>query len=123
MLARQAHRIVKSRAVCHQRGGRQDAAVMRLDDAFIHVRREAEIVRIHHQLFSRAQNSFSWMVRNFLGFACMSFSSPWISRVAPLSVSYNCGLVTNCPKVPWPELIRSTVELSLPTRALIWTAS
>ena len=52
MLAGQAHSIVECRAVRHQRGGGQDAVAMRLHDAFVHVRREAEIVRVHYQLFA-----------------------------------------------------------------------
>src|SRR5436305_1602010 len=68
-------------------GGGEDAVAVRLDNAFVDVRREAEIVRVHHQLFACYQNSLSWMVRNFLGFARMSFISDCISRVAPLSVS------------------------------------
>jgi hypothetical protein len=32
---------------------------MRLDDAFVHVLRESEVVRVHHQLFARGQNSLS----------------------------------------------------------------
>jgi len=48
---------------------------MRLDDTRVHVGREAEIVGINDQLFAADQNNVSLMVRNFLGFARMSFAS------------------------------------------------
>ena len=48
---------------------------MRLDNSLVHIRREAEIVGIDHQLFTRGQNSASLMVRNFFGFARMSLAS------------------------------------------------
>ena len=77
---RQPHRIVERRAVGHQRGGGQNAVAMRLHDALVHVRREAEIVRVDHQLFATRQNSFSRMVRNFLGLARMSLQQATGSR-------------------------------------------
>ena len=85
--ARQPHGVFKGFAVGHQRGGGQNAAAVRFHDALVDVRRETEIVGIHHQLFSRGQNRVNRMVRNFLGLARMSFASDWNSRVAPLSDS------------------------------------
>ena len=52
-LARQPHRVLEGLAVGHQRGRGQNAVAVRFHDARVHVRREAEIVRVHHQLFAR----------------------------------------------------------------------
>ena len=84
---RQAQGVLERRAVGHQGGGGENAAAMRFHDALVHVRREAEIVRVDYQLFSGAQNRVSRMVRNFLGLARMSLASDWNSLVAPLSDS------------------------------------
>lgn len=48
---------------------------MRLHNAPVHIGSEAEVIRIDYQLFSHTQNNFNWMVRNFLGLACMSLAS------------------------------------------------
>jgi hypothetical protein len=49
---------------------------MRPHDAFVHIARETEIVRVDDQLF---QNSDSLMRRNFFGLERKSFISPCIS--------------------------------------------
>ena len=60
-----AHRVVKGVAVGHQRGRGENAAAVRLHDAFVHVRREAEIVGIDHQLpLSPSKEFQSGCVRN-----------------------------------------------------------
>src|SRR5581483_11736541 len=106
---RPAERVVEGGAVGHQGGGGEDAAAVGLDDAFVHVRGKAEIVGVDDQLFAGGQKIVSLMVRNFLGLARMSLASDWNSRVAPFIASYNCGFTTNCPRLPCPALMRSTV--------------
>src|SRR5438105_3878349 len=123
MLSGQAYSVVEGAAIRHQRGRGENAMAVRFHDSFIHVLRETEVVGVYHQLFARGQNSLSWILRNFLGLARMSFISACISRVAAFSVSYSCGLTTNCPSAPCPELMRSTVEFSFDTSEFNWVWS
>src|ERR1017187_99613 len=114
---RQPYRVVEGLPVGHHRGRCQDAAAMRFHNPLVHIRREPKVIRIDNQLFSSAQNIFSWIVRNFLGLARTSFISKCISPVAAFSESKSCGLVSNCPTVPCPALILSTNPVSLSSSA------
>ena len=80
----------------------------------VDVRREAEIVGVHHQLFpARSKQRQPDASGTSSGLARMSLASDWNSRVAPFSESYSCGFTTSCPSVPCPELILSMVVLNL----------
>jgi len=70
------HRVIEGRAVRHQGSRRENPFAMRPHDAFVHIARETEIVRVDDQLF---QNSDSLMRRNFFGLERKSFISPCIS--------------------------------------------
>jgi len=60
---------------------------MRFHNALVHVRREAEIVGVDYQLFSRLKiGSVEWSGISW-GSPRMSLASDWISLVAPLSDS------------------------------------
>src|ERR1700683_382926 len=115
---RDADGVVKRIAIGHQRGSGENAGAVRFEDAEVHFRRESKIVGIHDEPLT--QKMASLMRRNFLGLARMSLASAWNSRMAPFMASYNCGLTSNCPRVPWPEVMRSMVLSSLAARVLKW---
>ena len=69
---RQPYRVVECVAIRHERGGGKNAVAVGFDNAGIHIGREAKIIRIHNKAF---QKRVSRMVRNFFGFARMSFAS------------------------------------------------
>src|SRR5580704_6407343 len=82
-LARQPYRIVEGCAIGHQRSGGENTAAVRVHNSAVHIGGETEIVRVDYQLFARTQNICSWIVRNFLGLARMSFTSDCASAVVP----------------------------------------
>ena len=67
----------------HERGGRDDAFLVRFQDALIHAAGETEVVRVDDQPPAPVQKSPSLMLRNFLGLARKSFIRVRISWVAP----------------------------------------
>ena len=84
MLSCQFDRVLKRRAVGHQRSRSQNALGVRIDDPPIHVARVPEVIGIDDQPL---QNKASLIRRNFFGFARMSLIRSCISRVAPFRVS------------------------------------
>src|SRR5580693_7901628 len=106
ILARQFHGVVEGGASGHDGGSSENPVAVSLDDAFVDVASEAEIVGVGNQ---QSQNIASLMRRNFFGLARKSFIRRCISRVVPLRLSYNCGLTSSCPSVPCPALILSSM--------------
>ena len=81
---RQLYSVVERGSIGHQRRRSQDPVAVRLDDAFVHIGGESEIIRVDEQ---PSQNIPSLMRRNFFGLARMSLRRLCASRVAPLSES------------------------------------
>src|SRR5206468_11292621 len=91
-LLRERDRVVKRRAVRHERCRGKHAAIMCIENACVHARGQTEIVGVDNQ---QLQKTESLMRRNFFGFARKSFIRRCISRVAPFRLSYSCWLTSN----------------------------
>jgi hypothetical protein len=59
IFAREHDRVIESGAIRHQCGRRQDSVAMRFDYAFVHIVREAEVVRINNQPYAHVHAAIS----------------------------------------------------------------
>src|ERR1700719_3363557 len=110
IFARQRDGVVERRAGRHQCGRGENSLPMRVHNALVDIARKAEVIGVRDEVFQKRP---SLMRRNFFGLARKSCMSPCISRVAPLRLSYNCGLTSSCPMVPCPELTLSMMRSNL----------
>src|SRR5579862_55254 len=89
ILTRQRDRVLESGAGSHQGRGSQNALAAGMHNALVNVARKAEVVGVDNEVL---QNIESLTCRNFFGLDRKSRISRFISRVAPLRLSYNCWL-------------------------------
>jgi len=76
VFAGKAYGMIKRYAVSHEGGRSNNSVSMSLQDAFVDVPREAEIIGIDNELLSSNQKIDSLILRNFFGLALKSFINP-----------------------------------------------